>query len=235
MNNERSFQRLAAVTAILAAPLSTASLMLVLAPVNFNFEAFEKTDLFLSVGANAANVLRWSMILDMLGSYLLLAPAALFLWHWLKPKARAQVGLYTFCGLAFILIGATGAAMLSAVWPPLINAYAQATGQQREILATVFGSITNAVAGGLWNTLNAITSGVWWLGIGLFLRSERRILGVVTIVLGTASLLGVSGRILTIAPLATLGLSVVLSLLPIWALWLGIDLLRKPVHIDESS
>mgnify|MGYP001619194331 CR=1 FL=1 len=42
MNNERSFQRLTAVTAILAALLSTASLMLVLAPVNFNFEAFEK-------------------------------------------------------------------------------------------------------------------------------------------------------------------------------------------------
>lgn len=234
MNNDRSFQRLAAVTAILAALFSTASSMLVLAPVNFNFEAFEKTDLFLSVGANATNVLRWSMVLDMLG-YLLLAPVAILLWYWLKLKARVQVSLYTFCGLAFILVGAAGAAMLYAVWPPLINTYAQATGQQREILATVFASITNAVAAGLWNTLNSIMSGVWWLGIGLFLRSERRILGVVTVVLGTASLLGVLGRILTITLLSTLGLSVVLSLLPIWALWLGIDLLRKPVHIDVSS
>ena len=233
MNNESSFQRLTAVTAILAALLSTGSLMLVLAPVNFNFEAFEKTDLFLSVGANAANGLRWSMALDMLGSYLLLAPAALFFWHWLKPKGRALVGLYTFCGLSFILIGAAGAAMLLAVWPPLINAYAQSSGQQREILSTVFGAITNAVTGGLWNTLNAIMSGIWWLGIGMFLRSERRILGVVTVVLGAASLLGVIGRILTITPLATLGLSVVLSLLPIWALWLGIDLLRKPVQLTD--
>lgn len=234
MNDNRSFQRLSAWAAILAAPLALSSLVLVLAPVNFNFEAFEKTDLFVSVGANAANMLRWSMVLDMLGSYLLLAPAALFLWHWLKPKGRTHVGLYSFCGLAFILIGAAGAAMLLAVWPPLINAYAQASGQQREILATVFGAITNAVAGGLWNTLNAIISGIWWLGIGLFLRSERRILGVVTVVLGATSLLGVIGRILTIAPLATLGLSVVLSLLPIWALWLGIDLLRKPVHLEAA-
>ncbi|CAG0989588.1 hypothetical protein ANRL3_02682 [Anaerolineae bacterium] len=234
MNDHRSFQRLAGVTALLSAPLAIGSLVLVLAPVGFRFEAFEKTDLFLSVGANAANVLRWSMVLDMLGSYLLLAPAALFLWHWLKPKGLNQVELYTFCGLAYILVGAAGAAMLSVVWPPLINAYAEAAGQQREILATVFGAITNAVATGLWNTLNAITAGIWWLGIGLFLRSERRILGIVTIALGIASLLGAIGRILTIAPLATLGLSFVLSLLPIWALWLGIDLLRKPVHLDAA-
>lgn len=234
MIDERSFQRLAAVTAILSAPLAIASLVLVLAPVNFNFEAFEKTDLFISVGANGASVLRWSMVLDVLGFYLLLAPAAFFLWHWLKPKGQARVGFYTFCGLAYILIGAAGAAILSAVWPPLINAYAQASGQQSEILETVFGAITNSVVAGLWNTLDPITSGIWWLGIGLLLRGERRVLGIVTVVLGIVSLLSGIGTILNIAILATLGLNVFFLLAPVWALWLGIDLLRRPVQIETA-
>ena len=46
------------------------------------------------------------------------------------------------------------------------------------------------------------------------------------------ALLDSLGMILGIEVLALLGLSVYVILAPIWALWLGIDLLRKPVQID---
>jgi hypothetical protein len=134
MNNERSFQRLAGVMAIISAPLAFGSLVLSLAPVDFNVEVFSDMTLFISVGASGANLLRWAWVLDMLGYYLLLAPVAFVLWYWLKPRGPTRVGFYTFCGLAYMRIGAIGAAILAAVWPPLINAYAGASGQQPEIL-----------------------------------------------------------------------------------------------------
>ncbi len=233
MNNERSFQKLAGITAIISAPLAIASLVLVLAPVNYNFEAFEKNTLFLSAGASGASMLKWSMVLDVFGFYLLLAPAAFFLWYWLKPKAPARVGFYTFCGLAYILLGAAGAAILSAVWPPMISAYAQSSGAQAEALEIVFGALTNAVVGGIWNSLDPITSGIWWLGIGLLLRSERRGLGIFTVVLGIVSLLSGIGTILGIFILATIALNLFFLMQPIWALWLGIDLMRRPVQLTD--
>lgn len=234
MKNERSFQRLVAVAAILSAPLAFGSLVLNLAAVDFDFEVFSNMAAFITVGAGGANLVRWGMVLDTFGYYLLLAPAAFFLWHWLKPKGPTRVGFYTSCGLAYMLIGAIGAAILAAVWPPLINAYAGASGQQREILEAAFGVVTNMVYGGLWGLLEGIPGGVWWLGIGLLLRSERRILGVVTIILGIAILLATIGEILTVEALAMPGLFVYLYLAPIWALWLGIDLLRRPAEKEMA-
>ncbi len=230
MNNERSFQRLAGVMAIISAPLAFGSLVLSLAPVDFNVEVFSDMALFISVGASGANLLRWAWVLDILGYYLLLAPVAFVLWHWLKPRGPTRVGFYTFCGLAYVLIGAIGAAILAAVWPPLISAYAGAAGQQREILEAVFSSVTDLVYGGLWGLLLGIPAGVWWLGMGLFLRRERRILGVVTVILGIANLLAAIGAILNLGDLTMPFLSVYLFLAPIWALWLGIDLLRRPAE-----
>ena len=101
-------------------------------------------------------------------------------------------------------------------------------GLEREILEAVFSSVTDLVYGGLWGLLLGILAGVWWLGIGLLLRSERRILGVVTIILGIGNLLAATGGILNLEDLAMPGLFVELFLAPIWALWLGIDILRRP-------
>jgi hypothetical protein len=75
---------------------------------------------------------------------------------------------------------------------------------------------------------------IGWIGIGLILRHERRAIGISTVILGVAALVGSVGTTLGIAPLAQLGLCVYLVLAPIWALWLGIDLLRKPVQLEPA-
>jgi hypothetical protein len=120
------------------------------------------------------------------------------------------------------------------VWPPLINAYTQASAQQRAVLETVFDTIANMVVWGMWNILEELLAGIWFLGIGLLLRSERRIFSIASIVLGISALLDSIGMILDIRALADLGLYVYLVLAPIWALWLGIDLLRKPVEVEAA-
>jgi hypothetical protein len=84
----------------------------------------------------------------------------------------------------------------------------------------------------MWNILGELLAGIWFVGVGLLLRGERRIFSIVTMILGISALLDSLGMILNIEGLALLGLSIYVVLAPIWALWLGIDLLRKPVQID---
>jgi hypothetical protein len=145
----------------------------------------------------------------------------------LKPKGANFITLYTCCGLGYMLIGAIGAATLAAIGPPLIEGYGQASGQQRQILESVFSAFNNAVYVGLWNLLESSLGGIWWLGIGFFLRREQPALGIVTIVLGIFALLDALGRILNIQIIYTVGLSGMLPLIPIWTSWFGIDLMRN--------
>ena len=236
MNDHRSFQRFAALAAIISFPLAFVSIVLSSMATDLNMGA--STNLafwlsWLSIGADGARLLRWGLILDMLGYYLPLLPVALFLWRWIGPRNPDWVLFYTSCGLGYILVGAIGAAILAAVHPPLISAYAQASVEQRPVLETVFSAIGNMVYGGMWGIPGVLLAGIWFLGIGLLLRGERRLFSIFSIILGILALLGWLGVILSMEAIALLG--VIYGLFaPVWALWLGIDLLRKPVQIATA-
>ena len=233
MSDPQSFQRFAAGSAIVSFVLAVASNVLQGIPVSFSAEVFTHPAVMLSIGAGGANLLRWGLLLDMLGYYLLLLPVALFLQRWCGSRNPTWVRFYTVCGSGYILIGAVGAATLAAVHPPLITAYAQASEGQRAALEIVFVGMWNMVYGGLWNIVGELLVGIWFLGIGWQLRSERRIFGVVSIILGISALLDSLGTILSVEAVASLGLLVYVGLAPIWALWLGLDLLRKPVPLEN--
>ena len=234
MNDHQSFQRFAALAAIISFPLTLGSIVLSGMALDFNMEASTNPALLLSVGADGASLSRWGMILEMLGFYLPLLPVALFLWRWIGPRNPDWVLFYTSCGLGYILVGAIGAAILAAVHPPLISAYAQAPVEQRPVLEAVFSAIGNMVYGGMWAMLDTLLVGIWFLGIGLLLQGERRLFSIFSIVLGISALLSSLGVILGIEAIAFF-LGVIYGLLaPVWALWLGIDLLRKPVQIETT-
>ena len=235
MNDHQSFQRFAALAAIISFPLALGNIVLSSMATDFNMEA--STNLafwlsWLSIGADGARLLRWGLTLDMLSYYLPLLPVALFLWRWIGPRNPDWVLFYTSCGLGYILVGAIGAAILAAVHPPLINAYAQASVEQRPVLETVFSAVWNMVYGGMWNILEVLLAGIWFLGIGSLLWDERRLFSIFSIILGISALLDSLGFILGIEALALLGVAIYVLLAPFWTLWLGIDLLRKPVQID---
>jgi hypothetical protein len=235
MNNEASFQRLAAVTSILATLLALGSIGFQALVLSVNVDPFSNPTSLLGSGANGATLFRWGMILDIFGYYLLLAPLALLVWSRLKSKGMNLITLYTFCGLAYMLIGAIGAATLAAISPPLIEGYGQASVQQRQVYEVVFSGFLNVVYVGLWNLLESSLGGIWWLGIGLLLRREQPALGIFTIVLGIFALLDALGRILDIQIIYTVGLAGVLLLIPIWSLWFGIDLLGiRKMRINKT-
>jgi Domain of unknown function (DUF4386) len=235
MNDHQSFQRFAALAAIISFPLALGSIVLSGMALDFNMiDAAANPALWLSVGADGASLLRWGMILDMFSYYLPLLPVALFLWRWLRARSPNWVLFYTSCGLGYILIGAIGAVILAAVHPPLVLGYGQASVEQRPVLETVFSAIGNMVYRGMWGILEVLLAGIWFLGIGLLLRGERRIFSILSMIIGASALLGSLGVILVIEAIALLG--VIYGLLaPIWTLWLGIDLLRKPVQIQTAD
>ncbi len=66
--------------------------------------------------------------------------------------------------------------------------------------------------------------------MGVFLRREHGGLGWLTIGLGIFALVNSAGEVFDVQALDILGLTVTLLLGPVWALWLGLVLLRHNVE-----
>jgi len=225
MNDQTLFRRIASISAILSAPVALANTIVLLIAVDFNAEFMANPANLITIGASASETFRWGEILGLGAPTLLLIPAALYLWYWLKSRAPRLVTLYTFFGLASLLLSAIGSLLRATIYPPMMNAYSLSSETQRDVLMVIFQGITNFNFEGLW-ALELIFGGIWWLGIGPLLRSERRILGTVTTILGIAYLIAGAGWLLRVGPLARL--ENVFFFVPVWTVWLGIVIWRNP-------
>ena len=121
----------------------------------------------------------------------------------------------------------------------MMVAYTQAVEVQREVLQVVFSAVTDFAFDGMYG-LASILFGLWWLGIGLVLRAERRILGIMTAVMGVALLGAGFGWLLQVDPLARLEMLYFLE--PVWVVWIGVVIWRRdkgtentPVRADSIT
>jgi len=231
MTDHITFKRITALSAILSAMLTVASTIVLLMAVDFNSEFMSHPEGLITIGVSAAETFRWGTILE-LGSTLFFVPVALYLWDWLKSRASGLVTLYTVLGLASMLLATTGELLRANLYPPLMNAYSQAPEFQKDVLITIFQGITNLNFEGLW-ALELIFWGIWWLGIGLLLRNEHLILGIVTLILGIVFLIAGVGWLLRVDPLARLENA--FFLVPFWAIWLGIVIWRPDEQVAHST
>jgi hypothetical protein len=222
---DRSFARVAAIAAIVSAPLAAGNLAAMLATVHFDISGMTNPLVLLHAGRAAAPLWRWSMVLDIFGYYLLIVPLVLLLRTSLRYRSRGWPDLFSFCLLGYCLIGAIGGALLATALPTLIRQYA-AIPAHRVALQTVFTGYTDGIYRGLWNLLEELLAGVGWVGFGVALRLRHRRLGLVSIILGTACLVDSAGTALSIDAIASVGLTAYLVLAPVWACWLGAGLLR---------
>jgi len=226
-------QQVAAVSALVAVPLALGSGLVLLAALSFDPRLMLDPASIITTGPARATLLRWGLVLDVFGYYLLLAPVALHLYFWFKPRSPGLVALFTWSGLAYVLVGSMGAVVLSAVLPPLVMDDANASAGRRELLQVVFSSFLNVVYFGLWNPLEALFFGIWLSGIGAFLQHERWMLGVLARVTGAFALLDVIGRILSVELIFFVGVAGPLAF-PIWLPWFAVDLLRRPVLLRST-
>jgi hypothetical protein len=222
MTDSRQFARFAAVLALLAAPVAWASLVLGLAAARWNGDALGDAAAILALGPSAAPLLRVSYACSMFGSYLLLMPLALWLHSLLRADHPHFSRWYRLCGLGYLALGAAGAAMLGAVWPALIQAYAEAQPAAQSTYRVAFQTATLLAQEGLQGIIQDTAGAVWWIGLGLLLRRSNQKLGWFSLVLGAALALNALGNLLDVAALTGVGLAANLLLAPIWGVWAGL-------------
>ena len=222
MEQQNSFRKVVGWLTIISVPFAFANFALTGIAGNGEQDIYN----LLKAGEQAGTIMKWSWLADMLGYYLFLVPVVFLLHYWLKKNNRYWIAIFTFCGLAYIFSGSIGAAMLAKTWPTLISAYTHANGINKELYGIVFTNTTALVYGGIWGYLEFLLAGIWWIGVGFALKSERKALGIVTIVLGVFTLTCMVGEVLALEYFALIGLMVYLLLAPIWAAWLGISLVR---------
>ncbi len=221
MKDDISFSRIAAISAILAAVLILAANVVLAMAVDFDFDFLSDPNRLIAAGldAGAIGLFRWGSILELFGYCLFLIPVTLYLWYWLKPHNPNLVIMATVFGLGGLFIGIIETAIRVSYWPPMMSAYPQATEAQRQVLQVVFRSVTDFTFEGLYAT-DTILGGLWWLGIGMVLRAERRVLGIATAIMGIVILGAGFGWLLQVDLLARLEMFYFLE--PFWAIWLGI-------------
>ncbi len=224
MQDQRSLQRLAAGSAILAGVLGIVSITLVLIGVRGNLDLMSNQAALITLGSEAAVFFRWGEFLSLFAFYLLFIPVAFYLWTWLKADRPSLVALLTLCGLAGILIGLIGASLRTGVLPAMMSAYPQTGEGERRMIELIFKGFTDLIFQGI-APLEGFFTGVWWLGIGLILRYRRRALGILTAFLGVALLGSSIGSYLQLAMLKSLDQAY--FFLPFWVIWLGLVIGRR--------
>lgn len=225
---------------VLSGILATACMFAILVAVDFNSAALSDPLLVLKLPGANAEAARISMILDLFGYYLLLLPVIYLFHDWLKNKS-AWTPLMSFCGAAYVLIGAIGAAILAVIWPKIIAAYPHASSSEQQILAANFGLVNDLVYMGMWNLLEMAFAAAWWLFVGTQLKKHGfRISGWISLFTGVACIGDAISGIIQSADLHELFLNLYIVLAIVWAFSVGILLFRKKlsshtaVQIDEA-
>jgi len=230
-----TFSRTAAALALLSAPVALACLLAAAVAARFDMAAFGDPVAALGTGAERADWVRSSMILDMFGYYLMLAPAVVALHAgrvWQQPE---WTRLLTYCGLGYVTVGAAGAAVLTAAWPPLILAYQHAASGEAATVRLAFEVLTHVVHGGLWNSLEMVFAAIFWGGHGVLAMRDRPMFGALSAALGAVCLVVVVGTLAGLDALRSVALPAYLLLAPQWATAFGVLHWRDPARRAWSA
>jgi hypothetical protein len=230
-----SLRRTAAVAAFVLAFLGLVSDALFVLAFQFRIDWFMDPALTVAGGPESAELLRWAALTDLLSYYLPTAPIAVALWVELRPRRPILVDAATLAALGFVLAGSIGAVVLAAGGPPLILAYADAVGADRAAIATTFRFLIDLVFHGIWQTLDPLLLGFWFLVVGWLTRIGRPAFGTLALVLGANALPVVLANVLGLGPARDALGGIILALWTAWAIWLGLLLVRNEPLTGESA
>lgn len=176
--------RLAITFAILAALMEASSLVFYSAVAGFSSRLSVPPIVLLDSGPNGAHLIEWGSIVDMVG-YLCIAPVVLYVRD--RFAGSRLINLYAMAGIAVVVVGSIGAAVMTTAAPYLIDQYQSAPSAGKQSIELVFSVLYRAVVLGLWQTLEAILGGVWLIGTAIAIRGKAsRALFVIMLLIGLA-------------------------------------------------
>lgn len=189
-------------------------------------DSFGDPNAVFATGSQASLGLRRALTFGMFGFYILLAPLVLAVRELTRERGGTWTDMFAIGGFGYALVGAIGAAVALTVLPLLIESYETATEAQRIALASTYVGFQSGVFEGLWNVLEKIPGGVFWLGTGILVWPARRYFAGLSILLGAATLLAGFAWNLGLTDLAAPLDMLYLILSAVWPAWLGVILFR---------
>ncbi len=224
MSDTEALRRLAIAGVLLAIVVGILSSLAFFAAFGWDVEAsiFGEPSAILGRGAEAAALLRWGAIGDMFYSYLLLVPLALYLHRRLRPIRPWLADLGTIAGLAYIFVGASGAAVLAIAGSSLVEAYSTAAPVDQPAIATSFELVRNVVVFALWQMLDTLTLGTWVLTVGILLLEQGRVVSRLLVVLGAATMSASLMSMTGVHSIVFIGIGLLVALV-VWVGWLAFD------------
>lgn len=220
MTDLDSLRRAAIIGVALAIAVGIVTGPMYFAAFGFDLEAaiFVRPEAVLGRGPETAVLWRWGFLGDMLFSYLLLLPLALFLHRRLRERRPWLADLGLASALAYIFIGGTAAAVLAQAGSSLIEAYEAAAQDDRDAIFASFRLMRDALVFGVWQTVDALTAGTWLMSVGWLLLVERLIVGRLLVVLGTLAWALAFMTIAGVHSLAVLGGGFAAAIVA-WIMW----------------
>ena len=213
-----------AAVGIAAAVLSlTSSVLLDLSRLDDGNLVADSVDI-VALGPQHVALFRWTGLLDMLGSYLLFLPLAVYLRNRFHDAHPATIDVGTVAAVVYGGVGAAGAAVWASA-APLIAAYADASPTARPALAVTFAAVVHAV-NALWHFVAGPAAAVWFASVAIVTRDQWRGFAIYSAVLGVVTGLASIGAALM--PDATSSAPGTLLFLPlaVWPAWLAVRIWR---------
>lgn len=224
MNSKQNYIQTVGLFTVLSGLLAFACNVLLAFAVRFHFEVFANPALiFNGFEASQAEFFRWGMITDIWGYYLLLVPAVLYFYEQMESPWRR---VFAASGLAYAIIGASGAAILAAAGTDLLRSYASTDVAAQAALQNDFLLVYRVVNDSIWNLLEMGLLGVFCFGAATLLRPRSKPLFYLTLALGASGVLDSLAHTFEWAGLAELSLNAYLLLAPVWAIWVGARWMR---------
>ena len=208
--------RTTGIAALLASVIAGITSTLLFAAAFFRLGRTQEPARMVAAGATSAELLRWGSVLDLFGYYLPTAVLAYVLWRQLRPRNPLIADLSTMAGVGYALAGGAGAAVLAVFGPMLMHGYTEASATDRVVITAQFATLTEVVMRSIWQFLDGILIGAWWLGIGLLFRPDRPRLSVLSLVLAAVAAVGAFVNLVGLGLVRDVLLGVLFIL---WAAW----------------
>lgn len=200
--------------------------LLFVAAFQFRIDWFLEPTGILGAGGTSAELLRWAAALDLIGYYLASGVLAYALWRLLRPRNPIVADLSVLAALGYAIAGGAGAAMLAMVAPMMMYDHIAAAPAEQAVIATQFEILFEVVWRSIWQFLDAILVGAWWLGIGLLVRPDQPALARLSLMLSALAGVGFIFTVLGLDLVRDVGLGIVFTLWTVWWIWLLVLFLR---------